>query len=149
MGLDQALEISVSGIEAERRTMELISSNIANINTTRTVYGGPYRRKIAVLMEKQLTFAQELAKAEGKLYNNSSNVSGGVEVADVVDDMTPFQKVYKPGHPDADAQGFVTMPNVNLSDEMVDMIYVSKLYEANINAFNSTKKMVADTLTIQ
>lgn len=145
MGLDQALEISVSGIEAERRTMELISSNIANINTTRTVYGGPYRRKIPVLMEKQLTFAQELSKAEGKI----NNLSGGVEVADVVDDQTPFQKVYKPGHPDADAQGFVAMPNVNLSDEMVDMIYVSKLYEANINAFNTTKKMVTDTLTIQ
>ena len=144
MGLDQALEISVSGIEAERRTMELISSNIANINTTRTVYGGPYRRQIAVLAEKQLTFDQELARAEGKLGN-----SGGVEVVDVVDDQTPFQKVYKPGHPDADAQGFVSMPNVNLSDEMVDMVYVSKLYEANINAFNATKKMVTDTLTIQ
>jgi flagellar basal-body rod protein FlgC len=145
MGLDQALEISVTGIEAQRRTMELISSNIANINTTRTVYGGPYRRKIPVLMEKQLTFAQQLAQAESKI----NNLSGGVEVADVVDDQTPFQKVYKPGHPDADAQGFVSMPNVNLSDEMVDMIYVSKLYEANINAFNATKKMVTDTLTIQ
>ena len=145
MGLDQALDISVSGIEAQRRTMELISSNIANINTTRTVYGGPYRRKIPVLMEKQLTFAEQLSQAENKI----NNVSGGVEVADVVDDQTPFQKVYKPGHPDADAQGFVTMPNVNLSDEMVDMMYVSKLYEANINAFNATKKMVTDTLTIQ
>ena len=145
MGLDQALEISVSGIEAQRRTMELISSNIANISTTRTVYGGPYRRKIPVLMEKQLTFAQQLSQAESKI----NNMSGGVEVADVVDDQTPFQKVYKPGHPDADAQGFVTMPNVNLSDEMVDMVYVSKLYEANINAFNATKKMVTDTLTIQ
>ena len=145
MGLDQALEISVSGIEAQRRTMELISSNIANINTTRTVYGGPYRRKIPVLMEKQLTFADQLSQAENKV----NNMSGGVEVSDVVDDQTPFQKVYKPGHPDADAQGFVTMPNVNLSDEMVDMTYVSRLYEANINAFNATKKMVTDTLTIQ
>ena len=144
MGLDQAMDISVSGIEAERRTMELISSNIANINTTRTVYGGPYRRQIAVLQEKPLSFAQELTRAESKLGN-----SGGVEVVDVVDDTTPFQKVYKPGHPDADSQGFVQMPNVNLSDEMVDMMYVGKLYEANINAFNATKKMVTDTLTIQ
>jgi len=145
MGLDQALEISVSGIEAERRTMELISSNIANISTTRTVYGGPYRRKIAVLQEKPLSFQQALSQAEAKV----NAASGGVEVADVVEDMTPFQKVYKPGHPDADEQGFVSMPNVNLSDEMVDMVYVSKLYEANINAYNSTKKMVTDTLTIQ
>ena len=145
MGLDQALEISVSGIEAERRAMELISSNIANISTTRTIYGGPYRRKIAVLQEKPLSFEQLLSQAEAKV----NNASGGVEVADVVDDMTPFQKVYKPGHPDADEQGFVQMPNVNLSDEMVDMIYVSKLYDANINTFNATKKMVTDTLTIQ
>ena len=67
MGLDQALDISVSGIEAQRRTMELISSNIANISTTRTVYGGPYRRKIPVLMEKQLTFAEQLSQAENIL----------------------------------------------------------------------------------
>ncbi len=145
MGLDQALAISVSGIEAERRTMELISSNIANISTTRTIYGGPYRRKIAVLQEKPLSFEQVLSQAEAKI----NNAVGGVEVADVVEDMTPFQKVYKPGHPDADEQGFVQMPNVNLSDEMVDMVYVSKLYEANINTFNATKKMVSDTLTIQ
>ncbi len=145
MGLDQALEISVSGIEAERRTMELISSNIANISTTRTIYGGPYRRKIAVLQEKPVSFDQVLSQAEAKI----NNAAGGVEVTDVVEDMSPFQKVYKPGHPDADEQGFVQMPNVNLSDEMVDMVYVSKLYEANINAFNSTKKMVTDTLTIQ
>ncbi len=145
MGLDQALAISVSGIEAERRTMELISSNIANISTTRTIYGGPYRRKIAVLQEKPLSFEQVLSQAEAKI----NNAVGGVEVADVVEDMTPFQKVYKPGHPDADEQGFVQMPNVNLSDEMVEMVYVSKLYEANINTFNATKKMVSDTLTIQ
>ncbi len=145
MGLDQALEISVSGIEAERRAMELISSNIANISTTRTIYGGPYRRKIAVLSEKPLSFDQLLSAAEAKI----NRAAGGVEVSDVVEDMTPFQKVYKPGHPDADAQGFVQMPNVNLSDEMIDMIYVSKLYEANINAYNATKKMVTDTLTIQ
>ncbi len=145
MSLDQALEISVSGIEAERRAMELISSNIANISTTRTIYGGPYRRKIAVMQEKPLSFDQVLARAEAKV----NGAAGGVEVADVVEDMSPFQKVYKPGHPDADEQGFVQMPNVNLSDEMVDMIYVSKLYEANINAYNATKKMVTDTLTIQ
>lgn len=145
MGLNQALEISVSGIEAERRAMELIASNIANISTTRTIYGGPYRRKIAVFEEKPLTFDQVLSRAEAKI----NGAAGGVEVADVVEDMTPFQKVYKPGHPDADEQGFVQMPNVNLSDEMVDMMYVSKLYEANINAYNSTKKMVTDTLTIQ
>jgi flagellar basal-body rod protein FlgC len=135
MGFDQALDISVSAIEAQRRTMELISSNLANVNTTRTIFGGPYRRKVAILFEK------ELERAESRL-------AGGVEVLDVVEDQTPFPKVYNPGHPDADAQGYVSMPNVNLSEEMVDMIYTSKLYEANITAFNTTKKMMQDTLQL-
>lgn len=144
MGFDQALEISVSAIEAQRRTMELISSNLANINTTRTIFGGPYRRKIAVLSEKPIAFEDELSKAQMRLYGSS----GGVEVADVAEDQTPFQKVYNPGHPDADAQGFVSMPNVNLATEMVDMVFTSKLYEANITAFNATKKMMQDTLQL-
>lgn len=142
MVLNPALAISVSAIEAERRTMELISSNIANINTTRTIAGGPYRRKIAVLYEKPLSFDAELEKAEQKY------LSGGVEVADVLEDQTPFQKVYNPGHPDADSQGYVLMPNVNLANEMVDLTFNSRLYEANITAFNATKKMMQDTLQL-
>jgi flagellar basal-body rod protein FlgC len=144
MGFNQAMDISVSAIESYRRTMELISSNLANINTTRTVYGGPYRRKIAVLSEKPIDFGEQLAEAELRL----AGKSGGVEVVDVAEDRTPFQKVYNPGHPDADDQGYVSMPNVNLSNEMVDMIYTSKLYEANITAFNATKKMMQDTLQL-
>lgn len=144
MGLDNAMDISVSGIEAQRRTMELISSNLANITTTRTALGGPYRRKIAVLSENPLSFNEELSKAELKLFGTP----GGVRVDDVVEDQTPFQKVYNPSHPDADEQGFVSMPNVNLSNEMVDMVYVSRLYEANITAFNATKKMIQDTLQL-
>lgn len=142
MGLDRAMDISVSGIEAQRIAMELIASNLANINTTRTIYGGPYRRRIPVLSEMPLSFPEQLTSAQLKL-------SGGVEVKDVVEDSSPFQKVYKPGHPDADAEGFISLPNVNLSDEMVDMIYVSRLHEANITAFNASKKMMQDTLQIQ
>jgi flagellar basal-body rod protein FlgC len=145
MGLDQAMEISLSGVEAQRRTMELIASNLANINTTRTVLGGPYRRRIAVLSEKPLSFQEELSRAEGALLTTGQ----GVEVSDIIEDATPFQKVYKPGHPDADAAGFVSLPNVNLSNEMVDLLLTSKLYEANITAFNATKKMMQDTLQIQ
>jgi flagellar basal-body rod protein FlgC len=143
MGLNPAMDISVSGIEAQRLTMELIASNLANINTTRTVYGGPYRRRIPVLSEKAISFSDELSKAERKLVRG-----GGVEISDVVQDGSPFQKVYKPGHPDADESGFVSLPNVNLSDEMVDMIYTQRLYEANITAFNATKKMMQDTLQL-
>ena len=145
MGLNRALDISVSAIEAQRLTQELIASNLANINTTRSIDGGPYRRRVAVLGEKHLAFSDELEIAQKKYIAGS----GGVEVLDVVEDMTPFQRVYKPGHPDADQQGYVSLPNVQLSEEMVDMIYSSKLYEANITAFNSTKKMLQDTLQIQ
>src|SRR3989338_5431380 len=107
MGFNQALEISVSGIESQRRTMELIASNLANINTTRTAFGGgPYRRKVAVISEKPLTsFSHELSGAESRLYGETA---GGVEVVDIAEDQTPFQKVYNPGHPDADAQGYVS-----------------------------------------
>ena len=142
MGLNRAMDISISGIEAQRVTLELIASNLANINTTRTIYGGPYRRRVPIIAEKQLSFAEELSKAEGKL------VGGGVEVLDVVQDASPFQKVYKPGHPDADAQGFVSLPNVDLSTEMVDMMYTQRLHEANITAFNASKKMMQDTLQL-
>lgn len=144
MGLNRAMDISISGIEAQRLTLELIASNLANINTTRTIYGEPYRRRIAVLSEKPISFGEELLKAEHKLAGG-----GGVEVLDVVADTSPFQKVYKPGHPDADSQGFVSLPNVNLSTEMVDLMYSSRLYEANITAFNASKKMMQDTLQLQ
>lgn len=142
MALSRAMDISISGIEAQRLTMELIASNLANINTTRTVYGGPYRTRVPILGEKSLSFADELQKAEGKISG------GGVEVLDVVEDQTPFPKVYKPGHPDADVKGFVALPNVNLSDEMVKQIFVSRLYEANITAFNASKKMMQDSLQL-
>jgi flagellar basal-body rod protein FlgC len=143
-GLNQSFDISVSAINAERLHMELISSNIANANTTRTITGEPYRRRIAVVSEKPLrSFAEELAYARLKLEG------GGVEVTEVVEDQTPFQRVFNPGHPDADSQGYVNMPNVDLAREMVDMVYASKLYEANITAFNATKKMMQDTLQIQ
>lgn len=143
MGLNQAMNISVSGLDSQRVTMELIASNLANINSTRTVYGGPYRRRVAVLGEKPISFADELSRAESKYE------SGGVEVLEVVEDSTPFKKVYNPGHPDADAGGFVSLPNVNYSTEMVDLMYTSRLYEANITAFNTTKKMMQDTLQLQ
>ncbi len=144
MGLDSALDISVSGLQAQRVTMELIASNLANINTTRTVYGGPYRRRVAVLAEQPLSFDDALGKAQAKL----SGGGAGVEVVDVVEDAAPFQKVYNPGHPDADEHGYVSLPNVNYSQEMVDMVYVSRLYEANITAFNATKKMMQDTMQL-
>ena len=141
MGFDRAMKISLSGLEAERLAMELIASNLANINTTRSVLGGPYHRRAAILSEKPLSFSDELDKAE-------YNLGGGVEVAEVKEDNSALPKVYNPSHPDADAHGFVTMPNVNYSHEMVDMVDVSRLYQANITAFNATKKMMQDTMQL-
>jgi flagellar basal-body rod protein FlgC len=142
MGLNQASDISVDGINANRIFMEVISSNLANINTTRTVAGGPYRRKMPVFSEKQLTFTEELTRAQRK-------ISGGVDVSQIAEDKTPFQKVYNPGHPDADENGFVSLPNVSMSKEMADMVLASKMYEANITAFNATKSMNQQALSIQ
>jgi flagellar basal-body rod protein FlgC len=142
MGLDQAMEISISGINANRVHMEIISSNLANINTTRTLQGGPYRRKVPVFHEKPIEFTQALTTAEKKL-------SGGIDVSEISEDQSPFQKVFNPGHPDADSSGFVSLPNVSMSKEMVDMVYVSRLYEANITAYSATKRMAQETLQLQ
>ncbi len=142
MGLNQAMDISVSAIDANRQNMEIISSNLANIQTTRTAQGGPYRRKIPVFSERPLEFSAALSIAESKM-------SGGIEMTDVIEDPTPFQKVYNPGHPDADSDGYVSLPNVSMAKEMVDMVYVEKLYEANITAYNATKQMAQTTLQIQ
>ena len=142
MGLMQAFDISVSGIDAQRTHMEIIASNLANINSTRSILGGPYRRRIPIFAEEPLAFGEALRRAEARL------AGGGVKVADVGYDMAPFQKVYNPGHPDADAEGFVSLPNVSMSKEMVDLVYASRLYEANITVFNATKKMAQDTLLI-
>lgn len=143
MGLNQALNISAAGINVEARNMEIIASNIANINTTRTFGGGPYRRRISLIEEKQLSFSQELDRANAKLSG------GGATVGTIVEDSSPLPKVYNPSHPDADSFGFVSMPNVSMSKEMVDMIYSSKLYEANITVYNATKQMIRDTLQLQ
>ena len=141
--LNRAMDISVTAINAERKHMELISSNIANVNTTRSIDGGPYRRRIPIYEEEPVSFEKVLNRAEAKLSG------GGVKISDVVEDQSPFQRVYNPSHPDADKYGFVNLPNVDLSKEMVDMVYTSKLYEANITAYNATKKMMQDTLQIQ
>jgi flagellar basal-body rod protein FlgC len=142
MGFDQAMDISVSAINANRTYMEIISSNLANINTTRTELGGPYRRKMPVFAEKPLDFSESLSAAEKKM-------SGGIEIKDIVEDPAPFQKVFNPGHPDADKEGYVSLPNVSMAKEMVDMVYVEKVYEANVTAFNATKSMAKETLSIQ
>lgn len=144
MGIFSSLDISASGLTAERLRMDVISQNIANVNTTRTSSGGPYRRKLVLFKEIQNinNFNDILERAKGSF-------SGfGVEVTGIVDDQTPFRKVYDPGNPDADKSGYVSLPNVNIVSEMVDMISATRAYEANVTAFNATKSMFQKSLEI-
>jgi flagellar basal-body rod protein FlgC len=134
------MRISSSGLSAERLRMDTISSNIANATTTRGENGKPYVRKIAV-------FQENLVKELGKTGENEEQRLG-VKAVGVVEDESPLRKVYDPSHPDADAEGYVTMPNVNILNEMADMIAATRAYEANVNAMNAEKGMFTKALEI-
>lgn len=147
MSLRNAFDISASAIQAQRLHMEVIASNIANINTTRTSDGTPYVKKTVVYSEVPMeSFSSVLERAQGRA---DRPVSGGVTARAVDDYSAPMPKVFNPGHPDADENGYVTLPNVSLPTEMADMVYSSKLYEANIAVLNATRKMGNDELQIQ
>ncbi len=143
MELLPALAISASGLTAERLRLDMIANNLANINTTRTPRGGPYRREVPV-------FAERLQEAMGQLPGRpSSRAPGaGVEVAAIVEDNSPPRLVYDPSHPDADANGYVHLPNINIVNEMVDMITASRAYEANVTVLNAAKAMTLKALEI-
>ena len=135
MQLFSALDISASGLYAERTRMNVIANNLANANSTRTPEGGPFKRQLVVL--------------RGAEAADPNNLQGlGVTVTGVVDDTTPFPLVYDPGHPDANADGYVAMPNVNVVEEMVDMITALRAYEANITAIDANKSIVRRSLDI-
>jgi flagellar basal-body rod protein FlgC len=133
MGMFDALSISSTGMSAERLRMDVIAENLANADTTRTQSGGPYRRQEVVLQEGSPSFGEVL---------------GGVQVAGIVSDPTPPRRVYDPGHPDADKDGYVTMPNVNPVNEMVDLITAQRGYEANVTAMSAAKQMFTKTLDV-
>ncbi|MCL6515642.1 flagellar basal body rod protein FlgC [Alicyclobacillus sp.] len=145
-GFIDSLGISASGLTAQRLRMDVIASNIANAQTTRTPEGGPYRRRVVELepVEGQ-TFADALAGAMGQAGDAPSGA--GVRVAGIVTDPSPFPVVYDPSNPDA-VGGYVQMPNVDISTEMVDLVAASRAYEANVTAFNAGKQMLMDALTI-
>jgi len=122
-------DISASGLSAQRTRLDLIASNIANVETTRTPGGGPYRRLQA-------------------LFASTSNGAGGVEMLGSVLDPRDFRRVYQPGHPEADADGIVAYPNVNIVEEMVDLVSATRSYEANAAAFSAAKSMVQSALDL-
>jgi flagellar basal-body rod protein FlgC len=146
MGMFDAFDISASALTAERMRMDVTAENLANAQTTRTANGGPYRRKEVVLQEVEQGggFAGSLRTAMGA----GSGRPGGVEVAGIAEDSSPNKMVYDPGHPDADANGYVAMPNVDSVTEMVDLISASRAYEANVTAMQSAKTMFSKTLDL-
>lgn len=135
------LQVSASGLSAERTRLHTTSQNIANARTTRTDEGGPYKRKIPVFQAVELP---------SDPFSNLMDVKlAAPTVVDVIEDQRDSEMVYDPGHPDADPNtGLVAMPNVNLVEEMVDMITSSRSYEANVTAMSSTKSMALKALEI-
>lgn len=136
-------DISASGLTAQRLRMDVIANNIANVNTTRTPQGGPYRRQMVIFESrlKELMLNLPLPRQIQALGN-------GVRVAAIVEDLSPPMLVYDPQHPDADASGYVAMPNINIVTEMVDMISATRAYEANIMALNASKSMALRALDL-
>ncbi len=142
MGFLSGMDISASGLTAQRMRMDVISDNLANIDTTRTEDGTPYKRKYVVFAERQDNFSEVMnGKAEGSLI-------GGVNVTEIGELDDGFKLVYDPTNPEANADGYVEYPNVDVAQEMVDMMSAYRSYEANITAFNAYKDMAMKALEI-
>lgn len=139
MAFLDSLNISGSALTAQKLRMDIVSQNISNANTTRTEDGGPYRRKLVVFREGGESFSDIMGRYGG---------ASGVEVSAIVEDPGDLKPVYNPGHPDADENGYVMMPNVDTMEEMVDMISATRSYEASVTAFNAAKLMAAKALEI-
>ena len=133
MSLGKIFDISASAMTANRFWLERISNNMANASTTRTAEGGPYQREMPIFQQ---------------ILDQETGGPQGVQATGITKDTTPFPVVYNPGHPDADAQGFVRMPNVNVIDEMVDMIAASRSFEASITVSNAAKNMMNKAIEI-
>lgn len=137
----RSFAISASGMTAERLRMDTIANNLANANSTRTADGGPYRRQVPVFA------ARESSRVDAR--RRPAEFSGmGVRVIGISQDTQPARLVYDPQHPDADENGYVHMPNVDVVREMVDLISASRAYEANITSFNTAKSMAMRALEI-
>jgi len=138
MNFLKSLEISASGLYAQRKRMDVIASNLANIETTRTERGGPYRRKMVVMSPKPVQDFEEVLTSK----------AAGVKIDDIVEDDTPFIRVFDPGHPHADEQGYVLKPNVDVVVEITNMLLAKRIFEANVTAIKSTKQMALKALEI-
>ena len=141
-----AIDISTSGLDAQRIRMNTIAMNLANIHTTKTETGQPYRRKVPIFTTTPY-YGQD-ASFRSQLGGSLKGRLDGVQVTDIVEDPSDFQVVYDPSHPDADGQGYVRLPNVNLMIEMVQMLTAKRSYEANVTALNAAKNMALKSLEL-
>jgi flagellar basal-body rod protein FlgC len=140
-----SLDVSASALTAERTRMNLISNNLANANATRTAEGGPYKRKDAVFATQQggQSFNEKLEQAV-----KGGPPAKGVKVVEIIEDQRPPRLQFDPGHPDANSDGYVALPNVNVVEEMADMMAATRAYEANVTAVQAAKSMALKTLEI-
>lgn len=139
MDTSTTFKICGDGLSAQRARLDIVASNLANVNTTRTIEGGPYRRKTLVLS------AQDIEESFDSFLKSALKT---VKAEEIVEDQSPGKKVYDPSHPDADSTGMVTLPNVNVMTEMAEMIAASRAYEACVTAFDATKNMALKSLEI-
>ena len=146
MSFLSSLNITASGMTVQRLRLDVAAENIANIETTRTESGGPYKRKMVVVEAKDNSFSSMYKRSIDKFENNASK--GGVRARSVVDDNTELKAVYDPEHPDADENGYVRIPNIDIVKEMTDSMSATRSYEANITAFNAVKLMAQKALEI-
>jgi len=145
MNLFGMMEISASALGAERIRAEIVTSNLANAESTRTPEGGPYQRREVVFATQRPSFALSLATAGSTMQNTAS---AGVRVRDVVSDPSPSIMKYEPSHPDANAAGYVAYPNVNPANEMADLMGAARAYEMNISAITAAKQMIQQSIEI-
>lgn len=143
MGFFRSLDISASGLTAQRMRMDVIAENIANVSTTRTAAGGAYRRRYT---EFQAAGSPSFTEVYGDSLDSAAGA--GVRVSAIREDPSDLKMVYDPANADADANGYVQMPNVDLAQEMVDMISATRAYEANVTALNAMKALAAKALEI-
>lgn len=143
-----AIDTSASGLTAQRLRMDLIAGNIANVDTTRTPEGGPFKRQLAVFASRSEVTFRKFPFLPMKIKTVLESPGDGVKVLDIVKDPSPPRLRYEPGHPDANSEGYVAYPNVDVVKEMVDMINASRAYEANVTSINATKSMFSRALAI-
>jgi len=139
------LSISATGLHAQRARMDIHAQNLANVDTTRTADGGPYRRRAVIFEERTPGVGNSFAEVLRNRITRGSG-GGGVRVHSIMEDPSDGPRVYDPGHPDADEYGYVSRPNVNVIAEMVNMISASRSYEANMTAWSVTQNMMQRTL---